>query len=102
MAVLPIIFDATVKGYRKMTPGVDVIDPNLTLPEKVDTLVITTNGQTVFAISEVPFSPNTSKAEVNGVNVDIGIDYLINGTVLTWISPKYQLSTTDIFKVYYF
>lgn len=70
--------------------------------ETIDSLPITSNGQTVFALSKVPENMNTSKLEVNGAKQRYGIDYTIAGTVLTWISTSFTLRTSDILELYYF
>ena len=69
--------------------------------DNIDVLTIASNGQTVFAISQLPININTSKLELNGAKQKFGIDYTIAGTVLTWISPNFALRTSDTLELYY-
>jgi hypothetical protein len=69
--------------------------------DSLDILTIGVNGQTVFAISQLPINPLTSKLELNGAKQKYGIDYTIAGTVLTWISPIFTLKTSDTLELYY-
>ena len=69
--------------------------------DNMDVLTIASNGQTVFAISQLPINQNTSKLELNGAKQKYGIDYTIAGTVLTWISPQFTLRTSDTLELYY-
>lgn len=69
--------------------------------DNVDVLTIASNGQTVFAISQLPISLSSSKLELNGAKQKYSIDYTIVGTVLTWISPQFTLRTSDTLELYY-
>lgn len=69
--------------------------------DNIDVLTIASNGQTVFAISQLPINVNTSKLELNGAKQRYGIDYTIAGTVLTWISSQFILRTSDTLELYY-
>ncbi len=69
--------------------------------DNLDVLTIASNGQTVFAISQLPININTSKLELNGAKQKFGIDYTIAGTVLNWISPNFALRTSDTLELYY-
>lgn len=66
-----------------------------------DTLSITVNGQTVFALSTIPENVNISILTVNGQKQTYGVDYTIAGTVLTWLNTSFTLSTSDRMEIYY-
>ena len=74
-----------------------------------ETLPITTNGQTVFALSKRPLDPTTVMAFVRGVKLVYGTDYTVSGTtdqVFTYLaipapSSNPPLLTTDTLEVWY-
>ena len=67
-----------------------------------DSIPITSNGQTVFALTALPENVNTSKLYINGARQKFGTDYTIAGTVLTWLNTNFTLKTSDVLEVYYF
>lgn len=67
--------------------------------EVLQVLTISSNGQTVFTLSQAPTSPSISKVTLNGIMYDYLVDYTISGTTLTWTS-SIALETSDKLKIY--
>jgi hypothetical protein len=53
-------------------------------------------GQTSFTLSQPYRGPGSfAQLAVNGVVMDLGLDYSLSGTTLYWYNIRYQLTTTD-------
>jgi hypothetical protein len=50
-------------------------------------VVTATSGQISFTLPSVALDPETYTMSVNGVEYARGIDYVVSGTTLTWLSP---------------
>ena len=73
-----------------------------------ETVPVTVNGQTDFALSQRPLDPVTVQLFINGVKANYGVGYTVGGTtnqVLTYIpfplSPNPPLLTTDVIEMWY-
>lgn len=67
-----------------------------------EVLPITTNGQTLFALTTTSTYPTLSTLFLNGVKQRYSVDYVITGgSVLTWLDTTTTLSTTDLIEIYY-
>lgn len=58
------------------------------------------SGQVNFALSAMPAFPHLSRLWINGVNYNYGVDYLIDGFVLTWLDPI-RLEPSDFLEILY-
>lgn len=67
-------------------------------------LNITTNGQTVFILSNNVDSPNTLRLSYEGIDYSKeGTDYTISGSTLTWLDPDgVTLKAGATFQAFYF
>ena len=69
---------------------------------KQETLVVASNGQTIFTLSSRPLDPTTVQMFVNGVKMQYGVDFTVAGitntTVTYYPNPPLRpaLITTDI------
>ena len=72
------------------TVGLD----NLAYEEVHEILTAATHGQTVFTLLHTPLLPHLSELYINGVRARYGLQYIIDGTKLEWISGI-VLETTD-------
>ena len=79
--------------------GIDEFDPSSpTAHQHVrETIVVTSNGQTGFALSQTPKDVNDVMMEVNGVAYENGAgkDFSVSGTTATWLDNDFTLETTD-------
>lgn len=62
-------------------------------------LTISTNGQTVFTLPSTPAAPGNSLLFLNGIKQAYGVDYVIDGLILTWSSIA--LLTSDTLEIFY-
>ncbi len=58
------------------------------------------DGQTVFTLPSVPSLPHLSAVYLNGVRSRYGVDYVIDGLVLTWQGVRLS-SVTDFLEILY-
>ena len=65
-----------------------------------DVLTISTNGQTAFNLQNISAIPHLSQLSFNGVLQVMGVDYIINSSVLTWTS-SIPVSTSDSLIIFY-
>lgn len=65
-----------------------------------DLLTVTANGQTVFQLQAIARYPDRSSVSLNGVKAVYGSDYLLDNSVLTWLSDV-LLETSDSLEVLY-
>ena len=66
-----------------------------------EALLISTDGQTVFTLSQQPDNPSLVLVTVNGAKYTYGADFTILGTTLTWQNVLFPLETTDCLEIYY-
>lgn len=53
-----------------------------------------------YTLPATPSRPDLSLLFINGAKQTYGLDYNINGTVLSWISPNLPISVNDIIEAY--
>lgn len=102
--VSQLLANSSLMGYDNSTSGLsattvqDAIDENAanTPVAQIETLTITSNGQTAFTLSSAP-TADTLKLILNQVVYAIeGTHFNISGTSLTWLDPfGVTLLTTD-------
>lgn len=63
-------------------------------------LTISSNGQTAFNLAHISTAPHLSQVALNGVIQRLGSDYIINSSVLTWVS-SIPVATSDFLTIYY-
>lgn len=77
------------------------------LADKQESVAVASNGQTTFYMSSRPLDPTTVQMYLNGVKLQYGIDYTVNGPTNTEVTyyPNPPLRpdvvTTDIVEFYY-
>lgn len=64
-------------------------------------LCVTTNGQTIFSLSNSSQNPERTILKVNGIVVNYPAEYIIDGTTVTWLNTTYELSLTDCLQILY-
>lgn len=67
----------------------------------VEEILITTNNQSAFSISNQPKDPTDLVLKVNGVTYIRNVDYTVSGTNLVWLNTDFTLQTTDALTVEY-
>lgn len=60
-----------------------------------------TDGQTTFTLTHAPSNPDATTLYVNAGKYDIGDDYTISGTTLTWLNSAFLLDAGDNIELYY-
>jgi hypothetical protein len=77
--------------------GIDEFDPSSPTNHIhiQETFTITTNGQTVFSLTQTPKDTANVIFFVNGIAYNITIDYTVVGTTLTWLNVDFTLQTSD-------
>lgn len=58
------------------------------------------SNQTVFTLTQMSAFPHLAKLYLNGAKAEYGIDFVINTSVLTWLSTI-ALTTDDSLEIYY-
>ena len=56
---------------------------------------ITTNGQTIFALSQTPLGLELVQTHVNGVLYDYPTDFIVVGQTATWLDTLFTLAAGD-------
>jgi hypothetical protein len=64
-------------------------------------LTVTANGQTAFTLPTAVAVGGNIRVYVNGVRYDLGDDFTVSGTTLTWVGSL-SLLTSDEFRVVYY
>lgn len=59
-----------------------------------------TLGETAFTLSATPSAP-PELVWINGVLYELGLDYTVSGTTLTWLNISFSLGPPDLVEVYY-
>lgn len=79
--------------------GIDEFDPSSPTNHQhvAETIAVTSNGQTGFALSQTPKDVADVVMTVNGVRYEYGggKDYTISGSTVTWLDTDFTLATTD-------
>ena len=79
--------------------GIDEFDPSSPTNHQhiVETIAVTSNGQTGFALSQTPKDATDVVMTVNGVRYEYGAgkDYTIAGSTVTWLDVDFTMATTD-------
>jgi hypothetical protein len=79
--------------------GIDEFDPSSPTNHNhiQETVAVTSNGQTGFALSQTPKDVADVIMTVNGVRYEYGSgkDYTIAGSTVTWLDVDFTLQTTD-------
>jgi hypothetical protein len=57
--------------------------------------------QTAFVLSAVPAVSADVLVWVNGVLYELGVDYTVVGTALTWLNTLFTLGAPDVVIAYY-
>lgn len=60
-----------------------------------------TDGQTVFTLSQTPVDPNDVRMRINGVGYDVGVDYVVVGTSVTWMDVLFVLEAGEAIEFMY-
>ena len=66
-----------------------------------EAFIPTVNGQTVFTLALGLEEDGLQFVFVNGVVYQLGVDYTLTGTTLTWLDTDFLLDTTDCVLVKY-
>jgi hypothetical protein len=77
-----------------------LVAPIATTTTVREVLAIANNNQTVFSLTTTPTKPHLSLLYLNGIKAKHGIDYVLNGNLLNWISAI-ALETTDDLEILY-
>jgi len=65
-------------------------------------LTILSDGQTdITYLPPEPINKPKLKLFLNGVLQNYGLDYVINGTTITWLDSEFILNSTDLIKIIY-
>ena len=64
-------------------------------------LIPVVNGVNAYSLFGVPVSPDRSQLYLNGGKQQHGIDYTINASVLTWVSPTLLINSLDLLEIYF-
>ncbi len=79
--------------------GIDEFDPSSPTNHQhiTETVAVTSNGQTGFALSQTPKDAADVIMTINGVEYEYGVgkDYTISGSTVTWLDNDFTLATTD-------
>lgn len=87
-SVVQISYDVSTNEWKLISQFRNSFTNNIT---------VSFNGQTTFTnIANHPIiEPTKTSLFVNGQRQEYGLDYVITGTTLTWVSPSFSLEITD-------
>ena len=60
-----------------------------------ETLIVQVNGQTQFMLSQDPYTNQSVSLFVNTATYINGVDYTVNGDLITWLNRSFALTTND-------
>lgn len=72
-----------------------VSNPTPIVPITIETLVVTSDGQTVFALLNTPVNPTEALVFINGQYMTEGVSFSITGSTLTMSLTGFALETVD-------
>lgn len=67
-----------------------------------ENLIVTSNGQTHFLLSQVPYSNQSVTLFVNTAAYINGIDFTVSSDLITWLNRSFTLTTADEVVAVYF
>lgn len=67
-----------------------------------ESIPVTSAGQTMFLLSNTPFSSQSVSLFIDSAVYINGIDFTVSGDVITWLNRGFTLNTTDVLSVAYF
>lgn len=66
-----------------------------------DSFSVSTNGQTIFTLSNYPSSSSSVIMFVNGAKQTQNVDYNISNLIITYLNNSFSLTTADVVDFYY-
>lgn len=93
------ISDSSPSAVVYAGEGIDEFDPSSPTNHNhiQETIAVTSDGQTGFALSQTPKDVADVIMTVNGVRYEYGVgkDYSISGSTVTWLDVDFTMQTTD-------